>query len=73
MKSVGLFLLVLGGSIALLGAFFLVADKAPFLGRLPGDIHIEGEHSSFHFPVVTCLVISLLLTLLLNGLLRLFR
>jgi len=34
------------------------------LGRLPGDIAIRGEHGSFYFPVVTCLIISLILSLL---------
>ena len=34
------------------------------LGRLPGDIAIRGEHGSFYFPVVTCLVISMVLSLL---------
>jgi hypothetical protein len=36
-----------------------------WLGRLPGDIHIEREHFSFHFPIVTCLLLSVLLTILL--------
>ena len=35
------------------------------LGRLPGDIHVEREGFSFHFPIVTCLVISVVLSLLL--------
>jgi hypothetical protein len=35
------------------------------LGRLPGDIHIEGENGGFYFPIVTCLVISIVLSLLL--------
>jgi len=34
------------------------------LGRLPGDIRIEGEHGGFYFPIVTCLVISIVLSLL---------
>lgn len=38
-------------------------------GRLPGDIVIKGENSSFSFPIVTCLLLSLVLSLLL----RLFR
>jgi hypothetical protein len=39
------------------------------LGHLPGDIHITGRHGSFYFPVVTCIVISVVLNLIL----RLFR
>jgi DUF2905 family protein len=35
------------------------------LGRLPGDIHIEGENGGFYFPIVTCLVISIVLSILL--------
>ena len=35
------------------------------LGRLPGDIHIEGENGGFYFPIVTCLVISVVLSILL--------
>jgi hypothetical protein len=35
------------------------------LGRLPGDIHIEGENGGFYFPIVTCLVISIVLSVLL--------
>jgi hypothetical protein len=34
------------------------------LGRLPGDIRIQGEHGSFYFPIVTCLVISIVLSLI---------
>jgi len=38
----------------------------PFrLGRLPGDIAVQGKHGSFYFPVVTCILISLVLTLIL--------
>ena len=35
------------------------------LGRLPGDIRIEGEHGGFYFPIVTCLIISAVLSLML--------
>jgi len=52
---------------------FLLSDKFPFLGRLPGDIHIEGKSSSFHFPVVTCLIASVVLTVVLNVIVRLLR
>ena len=57
--------------LILLGAVLVVAGLAwPWLaklglGRLPGDIHIEREGFSFHFPLMTCLVVSAVLTLLL--------
>lgn len=42
------------------------------LGGLPGDVHIQREKFSFHFPVVTCIVLSIVLTILLNLVLRFF-
>ena len=45
----------------------------PWLGHLPGDIHYEGKNASFHFPMVTCIVLSIILTVLLNLVLRLFK
>ena len=73
MKQFGIMLIVMGGVIAALGAVFLLSDKFPLLGRLPGDIHMEGKHSSFHFPVVTCLIASVVVTVVLNVILRLLR
>lgn len=73
MKSVGLMLLVAGGVIAAVGLLLLIAPKIPWLGNLPGDIHYRGRNSSFHFPVVSCIVVSVILTLVLNIALRLFR
>jgi hypothetical protein len=49
----------------------LVAHKLGIpLGHLPGDVHAEGKHWTFNFPIVTCLLLSLILTLLLNFLMR---
>ncbi len=59
-------LILLGAVLMVLGVVFLVAPKIPFLGKLPGDIHLRGKNWSFSFPVVTCIVISIVLTLLLN-------
>ena len=59
-------LILLGAVLIVLGAVFLLAPKIPFLGKLPGDIHLKGKNWSFSFPVVTCIVISIVLTLLLN-------
>lgn len=56
-------LLVVVGLVLELGGHFLS------LGHLPGDIHITGQHGSFYFPVVTCIVISVIL----NVVLRLFH
>ena len=58
-------LIILGGILVLLGLFFTFSGKIPFLGRLPGDIRIERENFSVFFPLGTCLLISLLLSLFL--------
>ena len=62
----GLFVLVIG-----LIMTFVPRLRIPFLGRLPGDIRIEREGFSFYFPIVTCILLSILLTLLLNVIARL--
>ncbi len=59
-------LVLLGAVLMVLGVVFVLAPKIPFLGKLPGDIHLKGKNWSFSFPVVTCIVISIVLTLLLN-------
>ena len=66
--------LILGGLIlAAVGGLFFVGGRLPFrLGRLPGDIAIEGKHGSFYFPVVTCILLSVVLTLVM-WLISLFR
>ena len=59
-------LILLGAVLMVLGVIFLIAPKIPFLGKLPGDIHLRGKNWSFSFPIVTSIVISIVLTLLLN-------
>ena len=59
-------LILLGAVLVVLGVIFLIAPKIPFLGKLPGDIHLRGKNWRFSFPVVTCIVISIVLTLFLN-------
>ncbi|TFW34551.1 DUF2905 domain-containing protein [Massilia horti] len=57
-------LIVLGIVLVVAGLIWPWLRKLP-LGRLPGDIHIVRDGFSFHFPIVTCIVISLVLSLLL--------
>jgi len=66
MDSLGKMLILFGVILALVGGLFLLADKIPFLGRLPGDIIIRRERWSFYFPLTTSIVISILLTLLFS-------
>jgi hypothetical protein len=65
LRELGRTLLLLGAVLALVGFLLYFGAKLPFrLGRLPGDIVHRGEHSTFYFPIVTCLVLSLGLSLL---------
>ena len=67
--------LMIGGILLFLigGGVFLAAKFGIPLGRLPGDIHIEGKNGSFYFPIVTSIVLSIVLTIVLNIIIRLFR
>ncbi len=66
MRDLGKLLLLVGVVIAFIG-FLLWTGFAPkWLGRLPGDIRIERGNSAFYFPIVTCIVISILLSLILT-------
>ena len=57
------FLIVLGLALVVAGVLWPFLARLG-LGRLPGDIIIRGEHGDFYFPIVTCLVISAVLTLI---------
>ena len=64
-RELGRWLLVSGLILAAVGAMLFFGGRLPLrLGHLPGDIAIEGRRGSFYFPIVTCLLISLVLTLL---------
>ncbi len=71
--ALGKTLVIAGVVLVLVGALVLAARKVPWLGKLPGDIRIEGERTSFYFPLATCIVLSVLLTIVLNVLGRLRR
>jgi hypothetical protein len=63
-RELGRALLMMGVLMVLAGAFFYFGGKLPFrLGRLPGDIVHEGEHTTFYFPIVTSLLLSVGLSL----------
>jgi hypothetical protein len=61
----GKLLIILGIALIILGVAVTFFGKIPFLGRLPGDLRIERENYSFFFPLGTCLLLSLLFSLLL--------
>ena len=65
MNDVGKFMVIAGLLIAGVGAVLWSGIGRGWLGRMPGDIHYKGDNFSFHFPIVTCLLINLILSLLL--------
>jgi len=64
MNDLGKYLVVIGVVITIIGALLWLGVGKNWLGRLPGDIHIERSGGSFYFPIVTCLIISVVLSLL---------
>jgi hypothetical protein len=72
MRELGKIFLVVGVVVMLVGLMMWSGFAPKWLGRLPGDIRIEREHSSFYFPIVTCIVVSIVLSLLFS-LLSIFR
>lgn len=57
-------LMAIGALLMVIGALFWAGPNIPFLGRLPGDIYIENESGGFYAPIATCLIISVILSLL---------
>ncbi|MGB2800161.1 MAG: DUF2905 domain-containing protein [Dehalococcoidia bacterium] len=72
-SGVGKFLILAGVFLILFGLLFIFWERIPFLGKLPGDLMIQRGSFRLFIPVVTCIIISLVLTILVNILLRLFR
>jgi Protein of unknown function (DUF2905) len=65
LRELGRSLLILGAVSVIVGALFYFGARLPFrLGRLPGDIIHRSEHTTFYFPIVTCLGISVVLSIL---------
>lgn len=65
MNELGKLLVIIGGVLMVVGILLWSGVGKSWLGRLPGDINYTKGDFSFHFPIVTCLVVSVVLTLLL--------
>ena len=74
MENIGRYLMIGGIILFVIGGLVFLASKfgIPF-GRLPGDIRIESENFSFYFPLASSVIISILLTIVLNVVVRLFK
>ncbi len=65
MSDLGKLLVVIGGITVAIGLLLWSGLGRNWMGRLPGDIHYTRGNFSFHFPIVTCLILSLLITIVL--------
>ena len=63
MTELGKILMVWGGMMLVVGVLLTLSGKIPWLGRLPGDIIIQRDNFSFYFPLTTCLLLSVVLSL----------
>jgi len=64
MAPVGKSLVLLGLVLVVAGTLIWASGSIPFLGRLPGDIYIKRGNFTFYFPLMTCIAVSVLLSLL---------
>jgi len=62
--SMGRLLVIFGLLLIVIGALLIFAPKIPWIGRLPGDIVIRRGNFTFYFPVATCIILSILLSIL---------
>ena len=64
--SLGRMLIGIGVFLVVLGLLLTLGERLPLrLGHLPGDIYVRGKHTSFYFPVITCLLLSVVVSLVL--------
>jgi hypothetical protein len=62
---VGRLLIYAGIFLIVIGVLFSIGERLPIrFGRLPGDVVVRGKHTTFYFPIVTCLILSVVLTLI---------
>lgn len=64
--SIGRLLIVVGAVVLLVGVVIVLAGRVPWLGRLPGDLSWQRDNVSIYIPIATSIVISIVLTVLLN-------
>lgn len=64
-QQIGKLLIIFGVIILAAGLFFVLWDKIPFLGKLPGDIYIKKKNFTFYFPIATSILISVIISLIL--------
>ena len=65
LSAFGKILIGLGIIMIVMGGLFVIGGKIPFIGRLPGDIAIQKKNFSFYFPITTCIIISIIFSLIM--------
>ena len=72
-SQAGKYIILIGAAIVLIGVIiYFFHDKLHWIGRLPGDIRVEKENFRFYFPITTMIIFSVLLTVILSLIRRLF-
>jgi O-antigen/teichoic acid export membrane protein len=72
-QNTGKYIVLIGSFVVLVGVVvYFFGDKLHWIGRLPGDIRVERENTRFYFPITTMILLSLLLTLIINLIKRFF-
>ena len=65
MRELGKFIVIIGAITTMVG-LLMWSGIAKWLGRLPGDIRIEREHSAFYFPIITCIILSIVFSVVFS-------
>lgn len=65
MSELGKWLIIFGLILAAVGLVLMVTPKIPWLGKLPGDFTYRGERFTFYFPLATCILLTVILSLIL--------
>jgi len=73
LSNFGKILIFLGFLLIFIGILFLFGSKIPFFGKLPGDIYIKKENFTFYFPITTCFLISIILSIIFYIIFRFFK
>ena len=69
-QNIGKIIIFIGVFLVIFGLLLTISNKIPFIGKLPGDFVFKRDNFSFYFPLATSIILSILLTLVLNFLLR---
>ncbi|UCD63237.1 MAG: DUF2905 domain-containing protein [Candidatus Zixiibacteriota bacterium] len=66
LAQAGKLLIIFGFLIVVVGILLLFADRIPFLGKLPGDLSFKSGNVRIYIPIVTCIILSIILTIIVN-------